>query len=51
MAVVPLLVAVPPSAENVRLAADAPEEFVTVRSEPRPSNMGVSPSLRSNELP
>ena len=47
----PLLATVCPKAESVRLAVTAWLAFVTVRSEPRPSNSGVSPSFLMSEFP
>ena len=47
----PLLATVCPKAEGVRLAVTAPLPFVTVRSEPSPSNSGVFSSSLIRRLP
>ena len=46
-----MLATVCPNAANVRLAVTVWLLFVTVRSEPRPSNSGVSPSFLMREFP
>jgi len=47
----PLLATAWPKAESVRLVVTLWLEFVTVRSEPSPSNSGVSPFFLMSEFP
>ncbi len=47
----PVLTTACPKAGVISVPYTAPEELVTVRSDPSPSKSGVSPSLRTSAFP